>query len=278
MKRKAWPYATLILLLVTTGCSGASQSGTSQSTPPSATPTPPPAATATATASAPASPSVSPSSSSSPSSSPGDEIETQISSMSLAQKVGQMLLAGVEGTTVDKSAKRMISEDHVGGVILFKNHLGGIAGSVGLINGLKKANAGNPAPLFMSVDQEGGRVSRLPAAFLSMPANAVVGKTKDAGLAEQMGGLIAKQLKLLGFNVDFAPVLDVNSNPKNPVIGDRSFGSTAALVTNMGLAEMKGIRGGGIIPVVKHFPGHGDTAVDSHLDLPVVQKDRKSVV
>jgi beta-N-acetylhexosaminidase len=268
MKRKTWPYATLILLLVTTGCSGASQSGTSQSTPPSATPTPPPAATATATASAPtsASPSVS------PPSSPGDEIETQISSMSLAQKVGQMLLAGVEGTTVDKSAKRMISEDHVGGLILFKNNLGGIAGSVGLINGLKKANAGNPAPLFMSVDQEGGRVSRLPAAFLSMPANAVVGKTKDAGLAGQMGGLIAQQLKLLGFNVDFAPVLDVNSNPKNPVIGDRSFGSTAELVTNMGLAEMKGIRGGGIIPVVKHFPGHGDTAVDSHLDLPVVQK------
>jgi beta-N-acetylhexosaminidase len=260
MKRKAWPYTALILLLITAGCSWFSQSATQ----PASTPAPPPTATATSTA--PASPSAS------SSASPGDEIETRISSMSLAQKVGQMLLAGLEGTTVDKSAKRMISEDHVGGVILFKDNLGGIARSVNLTNGLKKANAGNPAPLFMSVDQEGGRVSRLPKEFLSMPANAVVGKTKDAGLAEQMGGLIAKQLKLLGFNVDFAPVLDVNSNPKNPVIGDRSFGSTATVVTDMGVAELKGIRGGGIIPVVKHFPGHGDTAVDSHLDLPVVQK------
>ena len=92
-----------------------------------------------------------------------------------------------------------------------------------------------------------------------------------------MGALLARQIKLAGFNVDFAPVLDINSNPKNPVIGDRSFGTTADLVTRMGIAEMKGLRSEGVIPVVKHFPGHGDTSVDSHLDLPVVNKSEKQL-
>lgn len=193
--------------------------------------------------------------------------------MTLEQKVGQMLLAGVDGTTVSDSAKQMITDDHIGGIILFKNNLaGGLSQSVRLINDLKKTNKGNPAPLFMGVDQEGGRVSRLPKDFVPMPANAVVGKKNNPNLAKQMGSLIARELKTLGLNVDFAPVLDINSNPNNPVIGDRSFGATAKLVTNMGVAEMKGISGRGVIPVVKHFPGHGDTSVDSHLDLPVVNK------
>jgi beta-N-acetylhexosaminidase len=92
-----------------------------------------------------------------------------------------------------------------------------------------------------------------------------------------MGKLLASELQVMGFNVDFAPVLDVNSNPNNPVIGNRSFGNNAKLVTKMGIAEMNGIRDGGIVAVVKHFPGHGDTSVDSHLDLPVVRKTTKQL-
>jgi beta-N-acetylhexosaminidase len=193
--------------------------------------------------------------------------------MSLEEKVGQMLVAGVKGESVSQSAKRMIAEDHVGGIILFKDNLsGGLRSSVDLINGLKLANAGNPAPLFLSIDQEGGRVNRLPKEFLSMPSNAVVAQAKEEALAEQMGSLIAQQLKLLGFNMNFDPVLDINSNPENPVIGDRSFGDNPETVIRMGLAKMFGLRDGGVIPVIKHFPGHGDTSVDSHLDLPIVRK------
>jgi beta-N-acetylhexosaminidase len=92
-----------------------------------------------------------------------------------------------------------------------------------------------------------------------------------------MGALLSQELRIMGFNVDFAPVLDINSNPKNPVIGSRSFGNNAKLVTKLGIAEMNGLREGGMISVVKHFPGHGDTSVDSHLDLPIVRKTTKQL-
>lgn len=87
-----------------------------------------------------------------------------------------------------------------------------------------------------------------------------------------MGELLGRAVKSSGFNMDFAPVLDINSNPDNPVIGDRSFGNSAELVTRLGIAEMKGLERAGVIPVVKHYPGHGDTSVDSHLELPVINK------
>ena len=270
MKKTVWLGACALLLTLTGGC-GWFASPSASPAPPSASPVP----TATSTASSSGTPTPVPSVPASPSSPPSAEEEAAqaVQAMSLEQKIGQMLLAGVQGTKADASAKRMIAEDHVGGIILFKNNLtGGLRSSAELLNALKAANAGNPAPLFLSVDQEGGRVNRLPKDFVTMPANAAVGRTGDRALAAQMGGLIARELKLLGFNVDFAPVLDVNSNPKNPVIGDRSFGSRPALVAKMGVAEMNGIAEGGIIPVVKHFPGHGDTSVDSHLDLPVVRK------
>lgn len=283
MKRytSAAAVVCVLILLLTTGCG--SRQGTASPPPPSSgadtQPASPPTASQTPPASVTTSPGESPSTSTEPSSPPPEEspeearIRQTIQAMSLEEKIGQMLLAGVKGTTVDAAAKRMIAEDHVGGIILFKNNLsGGLSSSIELLNGLKAANLGNPVPLFLSVDQEGGRVSRLPKEFEPMPASAVVGKTGDAALAERMGSLISRQLRLLGFNVDFAPVLDTFSNPANTVIGDRSFGSQPELVGRMGAAEMVGLQQGGILPVVKHFPGHGDTAVDSHHDLPIVRK------
>lgn len=259
----------LVVTLMAGGCGVAAPTpaSPSQTQPPSPSDLP----STTPTPSAP----ISPSPSASPSSSPSIDaiIAAEVQSMSLEEKIGQMLMAGVTGRTADKEAKRMIAEAHVGGVILFRDNLsGGPRAAAELLNGLKAANQGNPVPLFFSVDQEGGRVSRLPKEFEPMPPAAVVGRTGEARLAEQMGVLIARELKLLGFNVNFAPVLDVNSNPQNPVIGDRSFGDNPALVSEMGTAVMKGLQHERIIPVVKHFPGHGDTSVDSHLDLPVIHK------
>ncbi|MDG0812239.1 beta-N-acetylhexosaminidase [Cohnella rhizosphaerae] len=194
--------------------------------------------------------------------------------MSLEEKIGQMILAGFEGAAApDASTLRMIREDRIGGVILYKDNIADVAKTVKLINAIKAANAkaGN-APLFVSVDQEGGKVSRLPSSYKKIPDAAVVGKTGDEKLATRMGELLAREVRSAGFNVDFAPVLDINSNPDNPVIGTRSFGTTAGLATRMGLAAMRGLREEGVVSVVKHFPGHGDTAVDSHLDLPVLNK------
>ncbi|WP_458126636.1 beta-N-acetylhexosaminidase [Paenibacillus sp. Z3-2] len=206
-----------------------------------------------------------------------DPVQEQLSSLTLEEKIGQMILAGVQGTTLDDQAKQMITEQKVGGIIFYANNVTTLEGTAKLVQSIKEANQSNPVPIFMSVDQEGGKVSRMPETVESIPSNGKVGRTKDSALAETMGELLARQVQLVGFNVDFAPVLDVNSNPKNPVIGDRSFGSSAELVSRMGIAEMKGLRSEGIIPVVKHFPGHGDTSVDSHLDLPVVNKTEKEL-
>ncbi|MEK3708121.1 beta-N-acetylhexosaminidase [Paenibacillus sp. FSL R7-0198] len=206
-----------------------------------------------------------------------DPVQEQLSSLTLEEKIGQMILAGVQGTTLDDQAKLMITDQKVGGIIFYANNVSTLDGTAKFVQSIKEANQSNPVPIFMSVDQEGGKVSRMPETVESIPSSRKVGETKDSVLAETMGELLARQVQLAGFNVDFAPVLDVNSNPKNPVIGDRSFGNSAELVSRMGIAEMKGLRSEGIIPVVKHFPGHGDTSVDSHLDLPVVNKTEKQL-
>ena len=224
-----------LMLLLAIGCSDNTGENVATS---SASPSPLPTASS-ASPSATESPSAS-APESSPTASPSapaeaNEIDKMIGSMSLEQKIGQMILAGVEGTSLDDSAKKMISEQYVGGVILYKNNFSDLEGSVRFVNDLKKANFRNPAPLFVSVDQEGGKVSRLPKDFVAIPDAAKVGKTGKPELAEQMGALLAEELNLMGFNVDFAPVLDINSNPKNPVIGTRSFGNKADLVTKMGL-------------------------------------------
>ncbi|UQZ36611.1 beta-N-acetylhexosaminidase [Paenibacillus sp. PK3_47] len=211
-----------------------------------------------------------------PSASPGqsdeDSVALQIAGMTLEEKIGQMLLAGIDGTQLDSQAKRMIAEDEIGGIILYKDNISGLNSMVTLINGLKNSNSGNPVPLFMSVDQEGGKVSRMPKEYADMPSSGRVGAAGNPDSARMFGQLLAREVLAAGFNMNFAPVLDINSNPDNPVIGDRSFGSTAGIVTPLGIAEMKGISEEGVIPVVKHFPGHGDTSVDSHLELPVVNK------
>ncbi|MEK4516314.1 beta-N-acetylhexosaminidase [Paenibacillus sp. FSL H8-0122] len=201
-----------------------------------------------------------------------DPVSRKLAGMTLEEKIGQMLLVGIQGKAAGAEARKMIAEDKVGGIILYSNNVGSLKELVQLTNALKQSNAGNPAPLFMSVDQEGGKVSRLPDDYATFPSNAAVGSGDDAAAAGTMGELLARAVKSSGFNMDFAPVLDINSNPDNPVIGNRSFGSSAELVTRLGIAEMQGLEREGVIPVVKHYPGHGDTSVDSHLELPVINK------
>ncbi|WP_153722206.1 beta-N-acetylhexosaminidase [Sporosarcina cascadiensis] len=201
---------------------------------------------------------------------PSAEIQKDVLGMSMEEKLGQLIIMGVEGAELDSAAKAFIAEQHVGGVILFKRNFIDIVQSVNLINEMKQANKSSKAPLLIGVDEEGGRVTRLPEELVKNPSNRQIGNLADGDVAFQIGELLGEKLDSFGINMDFAPVLDVDSNPKNPVIGDRSYGPDAQLAGEMGVQQIQGMKSKYVVPVIKHFPGHGDTSVDSHIDLPVI--------
>ncbi|WHY03343.1 beta-N-acetylhexosaminidase [Neobacillus sp. DY30] len=203
-------------------------------------------------------------------------ISEVLSNMSLEDKIGQMILAGISGTTLDTNAKNLISQFHVGGIIFYKNNFETPEQTVQLVNQLKAGNSSN-LPLFLSVDQEGGKVTRLPGGLVNFPPNNQIGEVNDSEFSYKVGSLLGYELKEFGLNLNFAPVLDINSNPNNPVIGVRSFGNHSEIVSTLGIQTMKGIQSQNIIPTIKHFPGHGDTSVDSHLELPIVNKSLKEL-
>lgn len=185
--------------------------------------------------------------------------------MSLFRECASLFIVGFPGTSPDAEVKRLI-DDGVGGVILFKRNVESPAQVASLVHELK-TYAGRP--LLASVDQEGGRVARLRGApFTSLPSMRQLGLTGDAALVERAGRLLAFEVRALGFDVDFAPVVDVDTNPANPVIGDRSFHRDAKEVARLGVALARGLEAGGVASCAKHFPGHGDTSQDSHHDLP----------
>ncbi|MGG1678527.1 beta-N-acetylhexosaminidase [Neobacillus sp. NRS-1170] len=202
-----------------------------------------------------------------------DPIQEQLNKMTLNEKIGQMIIAGFDGITVNSNTQNLINKYKPGGLILYQTNVKDAAQLVNLTNAIKIANSKNRVPLFISVDQEGGRVHRMPTSIQNTPSARIIGNKNDQKYAYNIGKVIAYELQAFGFNTDFAPVLDIQSNPNNTVIGDRSFGTNSSIVSKMGVSMMKGIGAGKIIPVIKHFPGHGDTSVDSHLELPLVQND-----
>lgn len=204
-------------------------------------------------------------------------ISEEVSKMNLEEKIGQMIFAGVSGTTMDAGAQKLINQLHVGGIIFYKNNFENPTQTVELVNGIKAENGSN-IPLFLGVDQEGGRVTRLPGAITNFPPNKQIGEVNNSEFSYKIGRLLGFELKEFGLNLDFAPVLDINSNPNNPVIGDRSFGNNLEIVSKLGVETMKGIQSQNVIPTIKHFPGHGDTSVDSHLELPIVNKTLKELM
>lgn len=203
----------------------------------------------------------------------GDMVEKTLNSMSTAEKIGQMFILGFDGTEPGADIKDMIKTRYIGGVILFQRNVKYPGQLLTLNNSIREINGASRVPLIISVDEEGGRVSRMPDQLKDMPAALSVGNTKNSRYAYDIGGMLAGEIAAFGFNTDFAPVLDIWSNPKNTVIGDRAFGTTPESVSRMGIPVMNGIRDRGIIPVVKHFPGHGDTVTDSHVGLPKIDYD-----
>ena len=201
----------------------------------------------------------------------------RIHAMSLKEKIGQMVFAGISGITADDSALALITEEKVGGIIFNGPNLKNPEQTRTYVNALKAASEMNQVPLFFGIDQEGGRVSKIPGDLMDIPSSQKVGEVDDPEFTYKLGKVLGEIVKAYGFSINFAPVLDINSNPQNPVIGDRSFGDNAHIVSRHGIPLMRGLQDVGIIPTVKHFPGHGDTNVDSHLALPVIAKTREEL-
>ena len=193
--------------------------------------------------------------------------------MTLKEKVGQMMMPdiqswqGQETYYMNDGTSQTIKENLLGGVILFNKNIQSIEQITTLTHQLQ--NETYDIPLFISIDQEGGDVKRIPNGT-NLPGNMALGATRNPVLSFEAGKLTGAELHALGVNVNFAPVLDVNVNPNNPIIGIRSYGEDPQLVAEMGTQFMKGLQESGIISTAKHFPGHGDTHVDSHLGLPTL--------
>ena len=203
-----------------------------------------------------------------------DDIKKMMAKMDINEKLGQMIIGGYDNIT---EIQPIIRENKLGGVILFKKNINSVSQTIKDTQALQESNLQNKIPIFISVDQEGGGVSRLPSEVGTFESASSIGKRNDPTYAFNSGVKIAKAIKKLGFNLDFAPVLDIYSNPENTVIADRAFGTTSDRVSKIGIQVLKGLRSENIIPTAKHFPGHGDTKVDSHVGLPVVNKSIKEL-
>jgi beta-N-acetylhexosaminidase len=218
---------------------------------------------------------------------PEEQAASIVQNMTLEEKIGQMFMPdfrnwnGSGFTVYNDEVGSIVKQYHLGGIILFGPNVVDTEQTVRLADGLQGSvsglqNTGEKIPLMLSIDQEGGAIVRL-ATGTNMPGNMALGATNDPQQSYKVGKAIGEELKALGINVNFAPVLDVNVNPFNPVIGVRSFGGNPQLVASMGKGYVEGIRDAGIASTGKHFPGHGDTATDSHLGLPVVTHDLETV-
>lgn len=189
----------------------------------------------------------------------------------IPRAAASLLLIGFPGHLPDADVRSLLQRG-AGGVILFSRNLNEPADTAGLINELQACRA-EEHPLLVSVDQEGGRVARLKAPVTEFPDMEVIGRIGDEVLAERVGVVMAHELVRLGFNLNFAPVMDVNSNPDNPVIGARALSADPYEVSRLGVALIRGMQNNRLLACAKHFPGHGDTEVDSHLELPALNHD-----
>jgi beta-N-acetylhexosaminidase len=213
-------------------------------------------------------------------------VEDVLAGMSVEEKVGQLFMPVLYGSSATASSAenqtrfgagtpaKVIAKYRPGGVILFPwaDNVKSVRQLVALTNGMQKASPG--VPLLIGADQENGQISRLAPLVTELPAAKVIGSTGDPSLARRAAEVTGTELRALGVNLDFAPVADVNVNPRNPVIGPRAYGSDPEKVAPMVAAAVRGFHDAGVAATAKHFPGHGDTSTDSHTGLPVIKHSR----
>jgi len=185
--------------------------------------------------------------------------------------IGQYLIGSMPGTSVPVELRSLAREFDLGGVILFSRNIEAPEQVAEL--SADSESLGRTAPAWVSVDQEGGRVARLKEPFTRWPPMATLGRAgkASAALAERFAKALAEELLAVGITLDYAPVLDIHTNPKNPVIGDRALAERAEDVARLGRVIIQALQGAGLAACGKHFPGHGDTSTDSHFELPLVE-------
>ncbi len=207
------------------------------------------------------------------------------------REVGQLLWVGFEGTSLPAFLAKDLAAGRFGGVTLFYRNLAYSTASdkgekllaidqlLDLNASLRAAISSGQAPLFISVDQEGGRVQRVRDPATRWPPMLGIGSLGDDAtqVAEQVGAALGAELAVTDFDINFAPVLDINTNPDNPIIGDRAFSTEPKRAAELALAFARGMSSADILPCGKHFPGHGDTSEDSHLQLPRIDRDRQGL-
>ena len=202
-----------------------------------------------------------------------------LNNMSLEEKIGQLLVVTNNSNTFDEETKQLIENIQPGGFIMMAPNFSTFDNTKKYIEQLKQHSK---IPLIISVDQEGGIVARLKYLTDIQPTNIPpmysLGSTNNKKLAYQVGQVLAEDVRTLGINVVYAPVIDVYSNPDNTVIGDRSFSNDPTIVAKMANALANGLENNQVIATYKHFPGHGDTVIDSHDDLPIITKDYVSLL
>ena len=196
-------------------------------------------------------------------------IEFEVVPSALRRQIGQLLIAGFNGHQVSPELRSLAREFSLGGVILFARNVAEPEQVAELAYDASRLVT--DVPLWVSVDQEGGRVARLKSPFTEWPPMATLGRSGDERLAERFARALAMELKAVGITLDYTPVLDVHTNPKNPVIGDRALAENAGEVARLGAAIIRTLQAEGIAACGKHFPGHGDTSTDSHHELPLVE-------
>lgn len=195
-----------------------------------------------------------------------------INKLTIEEKIGQMLILGIDTNHITNQIKEIIAKYKIGGVILYKKNFNTYKDMIELIQQLKEINKENKIPLFIGIDQEGGRVNRMPREILNLPSANRIAVKGGKEAVKDSGEIIGELLKKSGYNIDFAPVLDIKRFKDNHAIGDRCYGKNAEEVIRFGIPVMKELKKQGIIPVVKHFPGHGATSKDSHYFLPIIDK------
>jgi beta-N-acetylhexosaminidase len=187
----------------------------------------------------------------------------------IRRTIGQLLIGSLPARTVTPELRSLAREFDLGGVIFFSRNIEAPE-QVAELSVDVQTLAGE-SPLWVSVDQEGGRVARLKAPFTEWPPMATLGRSGDPALAVRFAEALAAELRAVGVTLDYAPVLDIHTNPKNPIIGDRALAEDAEQVARLGAAIVRALQAKGVAACGKHFPGHGDTSVDSHLELPLVE-------
>jgi beta-N-acetylhexosaminidase len=193
--------------------------------------------------------------------------------MTLRALCGSLIVGGFPGPALDARTREALQKGERGGIILFKRNIPSVDAARAIC---ADALSMNELPPLIGVDQEGGRVARLPSPFLKLPPMRELAK-RGEDFVRRAARLLGSELRAVGFNLDFTPVLDVDSNPTNPIIGDRAFSAEPAVVAKLAVAFGSELQAAGVHACGKHFPGHGDTTKDSHLELPRVSSSEESL-